>query len=265
MQFDTKCIFKMMYNHIIFYNDKEVESFFDKLNEKAYKPLYWYKQDGLKIYGCFYADSIGSWLFVYGKTIYRDEVSGFPERSIFGGLKIYGSSKRYKGLLNFKGEVILHSNYDDISIFYQTEETLFLKTTKNGLAGLVGCRIYRGEVVVIVPTKYEELFDAGEYTIGFVLSGNVGFMSLEGKIVVEAKYKLGEGYNNFIDGKALVCITQEHAIDMYINHYGNFIEYPESDNTSSFGGQGTSTYPYGDLPDASEAYEDLPDAFWNTD
>ena len=50
-----------------------------------------------------------------------------------------------------------------------------------------------------------------------------------------------------------------------LNHYGNFIEYPEADNISSFGGQGTSTYPYGDLPDASEAYEDLPDAFWNTD
>lgn len=90
-------------------------------------------------------------------------------------------------------------------------------------------------------------------------------MSLEGKIIVEAKYRQGEEYNYFIDGKALVRIDKEHTPDMYINHYGNFIEYPEADNTSSFGGQSTSTYPYGNLPDASEVYENLPDAFWNTD
>ena len=62
-----------------------------------------------------------------------------------------------------------------------------------------------------------------------------------------------------------MCIDEEHCIDYYINHYGDFIDYPETENMSLLEGKGTSTYPYGDLPDASDAYEGLLDAFWNTD
>ena len=256
----------MEYHYVKFNSDKEVTDFFEKLNKKAYSPLHWNNQEGLKIYGCICAKNIGSYLFVYGKTILRNETVAYPPNTtIFSGLKVYGSSKQYKGLLNFKGKEVLHNVYDYISIFFQTEDTLFLKTRKNSLYGLVFCRIYTDEVSEIIPPKYEELFDAGEYSIGFVSDNKVGFMSLEGKIIVEAKYRQGKEYNYFIDGKALVRIDKEYTTDMYINHYGNFIEYPEADNTLSLGGQGTSTYPYGDLPDASDAYEDLPDAFWNTD
>ena len=254
----------MEYHYKNFNSDKEVCDFFEELNKKAYSPLHWNKQDGLKIYGCIYADSLGSCLFVYGKTILRDEIATYPPNTIFSGLKVYGSAKKYKGLLDFRGKEVLHNIYDDISIFYQTGDTLFLKTKRNDLYGLACCRIHRYEVSEIVPTKYEDLFDAGEYSIGFVSDNKVGFMSLEGKIIVEAKYRQGEEYNYFIDGKALVRIDKEHTTDMYINHYGNFIEYPYIDDTPSFDGQGTNTYPYGDLPDASDAYEDLPDAWWNT-
>ena len=256
----------MEYHYVKFNSDKDVAEFFEALNKKAYHPLHWNRQDGLKIYGCICTKIIGSCLFVYGKTICpNDIVTNSLNTTIFNKLKVYGSSKKYKGLLNFNGKEVLHNIYDDISIFYQTEDTLFLKTMKNGLYGLVGCRINGYEIYEITPAKYEDLFDAGEYSIGFVLEQKVGFMSLEGKIIVEAKYKKGEEYNYFIDGKALVRIDKKDAIDVYINHYGNFIEYPEKDDTPLFDGQGTSTYPYGDLPDASEAYEDLPDAFWNTD
>lgn len=256
----------MEYHYVKFNSDKEVTAFFEKLNKKSYSPLHWNTQDGLKIYGCICTESVGNCLFVYGKTILRNKIIAYsPNNTIFSGLKVYGSSKQYKGLLNFKGKEVLHNIFDDISIFFQTENTLFLKTIKNSLYGLICCRIYGDEVYEIIPPKYEDLFDAGEYSIGFVSDNKVGFMSLEGKIIVEAKYRQSEEYNYFIDGKALVRIDKKHTTDMYINHYGNFIEYPETDNTSSFSEQGTSTYPYGDLPDVSETYEDLPDAFWNTD
>lgn len=132
----------MEYHYVKFNSDKEVTVFFEELNKKAYFPLHWNTQDGLKIYGCICAESVGSSLFVYGKTILRNEIVAYsPNNTIFSGLKVYGSSKQYKGLLNFKGKEVLHNIYDDISIFFQTEDTLFLKTIKNSLYGLVCCRV----------------------------------------------------------------------------------------------------------------------------
>lgn len=57
----------MEYHYVKFNSDKEVTVFFEELNKKAYFPLHWNTQDGLKIYGCICAESVGSSLFVYGK------------------------------------------------------------------------------------------------------------------------------------------------------------------------------------------------------
>ena len=53
----------MEYHYVKFYSDKEVTVFFEELNKKAYFPLHWNTQDGLKIYGCICAESVGSCLF----------------------------------------------------------------------------------------------------------------------------------------------------------------------------------------------------------
>lgn len=91
----------MEYHYVKFNSDKEVTIFFEELNKKAYSPLHWNTQDGLKIYGCICAESVGSCLFVYGKTILRNEIVTYPNNNtIFSGLKVYGSSRQYKGLLN---------------------------------------------------------------------------------------------------------------------------------------------------------------------
>ena len=118
----------MEYHYVKFNSDKEVTIFFEELNKKAYSPLHWNTQDGLKIYGCICAESVGSCLFVYGKTILRNEiVSNSNNNTIFSGLKVYGSSRQYKGLLNFKGKEVLHNIYDDISIIFQQKIHFFLK------------------------------------------------------------------------------------------------------------------------------------------
>lgn len=58
------------------------------------------------IYGYFKDSSIeyglGN-LFVFGKTIRPNETVPSPSKSIFAKLKRYGSSSKYKGLLNYKG------------------------------------------------------------------------------------------------------------------------------------------------------------------
>lgn len=255
----------MEYKYRRFNNEKELTDFFNKLNEQAYSPLNWYKQEGLKIYGCIQSRIIGHCLFIYGKTIRKDEVISCYKNTIFNNIQFYGSSKKYKGLLDYEGKEILNNIYDDISIFYETDDALFLKTRKNKLYGLVSYANPGKGVVEITSPKYENFFDAGEYTFGFIIDNKVGFMSLDGKIIIEPKYKQGEYYNHFFDGKALVHIDKDETIDHYINHYGNFIEYPDNDDTSSFEGPGTSSYTFDDLPDSSDAYEGLADAYWNTD
>ena len=61
---------------------------------------------------------------------------------------------------------------------------MFIKTEKNGRYGLVSYRHLSNEVSLIASPKYEIIFDAGEYTFDFVENGNVGFMSLSGRIAM---------------------------------------------------------------------------------
>lgn len=90
-------------------------------------------------------------------------------------------------------------------------------------------------------------------------------MSLEGKLITEAKYQLSTDFNHFIEGKALTCLNAPNGIPHYINHYGDFVGYPEDDFFNVEHQLGTGYYPYGDLPDALDAYEDEEENIWNTD
>ena len=46
--------------------------------------------------------------------------------------------------------------------------------------------------------KYDDIFDAGEFTFGFIANGKVGFASLTGREIIEARYKEGKPYQQKI-------------------------------------------------------------------
>lgn len=213
------------------------------------------------IYGYFKDSSIeyglGN-LFVFGKTIRPNEIVPAPSKSIFAKLKQYGSSSKYKGLLNYKGEIILPNIYDDIHLFAYNR----LLIEKNGKFGVIDT-----DGKVLAEPKYDQIVDAWEYTIGFVLNGKVGFMDINCNIIIEPKYCLDSIDNNFHDGLIVVSeIIDEFKYQYCIDHYGLI-----HGNIENITPEVDYEPPYEDYindneySDPLDAYEGDSDARWNTD
>lgn len=252
--------------YISFKNHEEAVAFLD---DKLYMPKEWYKSSELTIYGYFeYAG-----LVVFGTTITTTQAEAIQKVGIFRDMKCYGSSKKYKGLKNVHGVTILENNYEEISLFCKYNFTVYLLVRRNGKLGLLSHRLRSDntdEIFKILPVEYDEIFEAGEYTFGIIKNGKVGFISLDGKFIIEPMYKINPDdrninpLNHFFEGQALVCVDHPHGYEHFINHYGNIVGLPDYDDTPTFG-QGTGYYPHEDFPDSLDAYEGEESNRWNTD
>lgn len=230
----------------------------------------WFKQQGLKIYGYFYDEKNPTYrstqFFLFGRTILRSSVEN-KGVGIFSQLKQYGSSNKYKGLINIFGKEIIPNNYERFYPFIPIEcdGYTILIAEKYGKKGLVSICNSSSEGQILTPVKYDDFFYANEYTLGFVKDKKVGFMNMNGVEVIEAKFILKEGYNQFFDCKALVKLDAKDCVPVYINHYGDIIEYYQEDDYTTTYGNGTGYYPYGELPSSLDAYEGDTSNYWNND
>lgn len=214
---------------------------------------------GIVIYGYFKEESSeyeSGNLFMYGKTIRPDEIAPSPSNSIFSKLKLYGSSGKYKGLLNSKGETILPNIYDGIYLFAYNR----LLVKKNGKYGIID---KRGRI--LAEPKYEQMVDADEYTIGFILNNKVGYMDINCNVVIEPKYCIDSIDNKFHDGLILVTELKDGSKYLYsIDHYGlihgNMENISPEEYNTLYG-----NYSYDNYSDPLDAYDGDPDARWNTD
>ena len=216
--------------------------------------------DELIIYG-FLKDESSEYgegnLFVFGKTVRPDNVILATSDSIFSKIKRYGMSSKYKGLLNAKGEVILPNIYDDICLFAYDR----ILIEKNGKFGIVDTS---GKI--LAEPKYDQIFDAGEYTIGFIIDNKVGFMNTNGSVVINPKFDKATSYNNFNEGLIVVSETIDGLPYQYcIDHYGLIkgdMEYigQEDEYIPPY-----DTYNDDEYSDPLDAYDGDPDARWNTD
>lgn len=259
----------MSYVYKNFRDNKDIDAFFNLLNNALAFPIEtWHKENGLVLYG--YIDNENSELpnyavICYGRTLTSDEVAKLPKVGIFASIKSYGSSKKFKGLRDIRGKILIEAQYDEILPLCEYDNDVLLIVKRNNLCGLVKYSAARGSVEVVVPARFEKIFDAQEYTIGFVENGLVGFMDLEGNVVIPAIFQDIDGNNIFINGKAEILKACEHCVPYYINHYGNPVEDAYVYQNDSEHQLGTGYYPYGDLPSVSDAYEGDSDARWNTD
>lgn len=217
--------------------------------------------DNLIIYG-YFKDSFIEYglgnLFVFGKSIRPNEIVSSPSKSIFAKLKQYRSSSKYKGLLNYKGEIILPNIYDDIHLFAYNR----LLIEKNGKFGVIDT-----DGKVLAEPKYDQIVDAWEYAIGFVLNGKVGFMDINCNIIIEPKYCLDSIDNNFQGGLIVVSeIIDEFKYQYCIDHYGLI-----HGNIENITPEVDYEPPYKDYinnneySDPLDAYDGESDARWNTD
>ena len=259
----------MNYEYKRFNTASEIDKFFEKLNKELFLPIdEWHKEKGLVLYG--YIDKSENRLpnhslICYGKTITPEEADSIPKIGIFATIKSYGSSKKYIGLKDVRGKIILNNQYEEILPLCEYDDDVILLVKRNGKYGLVKVPSNGDEAKIIAPTRYDKIFDAQEYTIGFVEDGAVGFMDLEGNIVIKPMFKDIDGNNIFIDGKAEILRIENNSIPYYINHYGNYVQDAYEYGDVSGHNLGTGYYPYGDLPSSSDAYEGDEPNRWNTD
>lgn len=257
----------MSYKYRALKTQEEIDTFFGKVCNQMRELrnnddfiLDWYKKDGIKIYGYFYNDGLN--LICYGQTISPEEVNQQERSGIFAALPMYGSSQRYLGLKDICGNTLLSNNYEEINFFYETGVSSYFIVKSKGKVGVVRYSI--NSIDIIVPAKYDAIFDACEYTWGYVVDGNVGFMNILGRKITEAKYMFHDDFNIFIDGKALTQLNRPNTCKVYIDHYGNVIDFYYEEE-SAFSGNGTGCYTSGDLLDGLDAYEGDCSNLWNTD
>lgn len=227
----------MRFQRLDFQNTKEVQTYFNELNSTLHVPIKtrWYMQDGLKIYGCFQdKDGVYPPLFIFGQTITPEQTQSSHTNGVFSKLKSYGSSKRYLGLKDVEGNTVLPNIYEDIELFDETEMYFLLEVRRSGKSGLVKFEYPNlATSQNIIQVEYEQLFLAGEYTLGYIKDNKIGFMTLDGKIITEPIYKHMDSaeYNYFSDGRALVILDHPSAVSsFYINHYGENVGYPKHED-----------------------------------
>lgn len=219
------------------------------------------REQGIKVYGYFHLDEDcidNDTVIVFGKTITPNELPSLPSTSIFSKLKQYGSSSRYKGLYNIYGKEILEPQFDEITYFAYGN---FIGKRKEKC-----CLITTGGVRLTNST-YDNFYDAGENTIAFIENGKLGFMNVCGKEVIDAQYDCYLSKGKFENGFAeVVKVDDDGESYLRIDHYNCIVEnidYISFDNNEH--NLGTGYYPYGDLPDSSDAYEGDDSNRWNTD
>lgn len=257
----------MSFKYIEFKTQEEIDSFFGKISEQIRTVrnleeyiIDWYKKDGIKIYGYFYKNS--RILICYGQTVTPEQIDQQSKPGVFAKLPSYGSSRKYIGLKDYLGNDLLANSYEEIQLFYETDLYAYFSIKKYGKVGIFRYSLNSSEV--IVSPKYDSIFDAHEYTWGYIIDNNVGFMTTSGQQITEAKYINEEGFNIFVNGKALTQLNNPETCRVYIDHYGNTIEYYYEDEPL-FPKCYDDDSRCGDYSDKLDAYEGDYSNLWNTD
>ncbi len=257
----------MSYKYRELKTQEDIDAFFDNVCNQMRELrnnddfiLDWYKKDGVRIYGYFCDNK--HILICYGQTKFYEKANQQKLPGIFDAIHKYGSSQRYLGLKDIHGNTLLSNNYEEINFFYETGVSSYFIVKSKRKVGVV--KYSMNSIEVIVPAIYDSIFDAREYTWGYIVDGYVGFMNITGQKITEAIYTNHDDFNIFIYGKALTQLNRPNTCKVYIDHYGNVVDfYDEAEG--SFSGNGTGYYPYGILPDDSDAYEGDFSNSWNTD
>ena len=64
--------------------------------------------------------------------------------------------------------------YNDIDFFYATETNAYFIVSKGGKKGVV--KFEHDKFTNIAQPQFDDFFEAGEYTFGYVKENNVGFI-----------------------------------------------------------------------------------------
>lgn len=236
--------------------------FEDKNNTQVKKDYPCLQDESIVLHGYFY-DSLPfpeTIYFVIGKITPPSEINK-SNIGIFQYLKMYGSSAKYKGVIDRQGKQTIARVCLDIQLFgYEDFVLLKMPKDKYGVSRLSG--------EIVCRSVYDYIYPFSEYFFALEQDGKVGFMDVTGKIVIPIVYDVlpckNENYYKFEKGKAKVikCIDG-YNYEFYIDHYGNQISnksYIETDDNFFYDDSGLYDYS-----DSLDAFEGDDSNRWNID
>lgn len=158
--------------------------------------------------------------YLIGKMLSPDNIKK-SNVGIFQQLKYYGSSGKYKGIIDKEGNETIPRIYLDIQLFGYNDFVL-LKTSnsKYGVSRLCGN--------MVCSPVYDYIYQFSEYVFAVETNRKVGFMNIKGEIVIPIEYDSlscrNDKYYKFSNGRAKVvkCLDGDYY-EYYIDHYGNQI------------------------------------------
>ena len=142
---------------------------------------------------------------VYSKIATPDEIEAVKGKGIFDKLKVYGSSGKYKGVVDGEGISVFPNIYHSVLPFMNDIIKIEGKGNKFGLKKLSG--------EVILATKYDRIDSLSELVFAVTLEGKLGFMNLKGETVIPFDYDAFDEEVAFYNG--LACVKKSRDDGSY--------------------------------------------------
>lgn len=199
------------------------------------------KDEHVQVEGIFIANE--KLYLVYSKVATREEVEAVKDKGIFARLKVYGSSGKYKGIVNGEGNSIIPNMYNSVEPFMNDIIKIEFKGNKFGLMRISG--------EIIVEPKYDRIDSLGELVFAVILNGKLGFMNLKGETVIPFDYEAFDEEVVFFNGLACVLKLMDDGSSKfgYINHSNEVVIPFQFSSAETFQGkdyiENWITYPAG--------------------
>lgn len=149
---------------------------------------------------------------VYSKVATSSELESVKDAGIFQHLRLYGSSGKYKGVVDGSGKSLVPNIYYSITPFMNDIVKVENKNHKFGLIRLSG--------ETILAPIYDRIDSLGELVFAVCKDGKLGFMNLKGEEEIPFIYEVTSDEVVFYNGLAAVAKKDEDGkfIFGYINH-----------------------------------------------
>lgn len=174
------------------------------------------KDEHISIFGIFVANE--KFYVVYGKRLRPDEIPQECNKgTVFSKLKVYGSSKEYKGVVDGTGRSVIPTQYTEIRPLMND---ILCVRTKSGKYGL---RRLSGEIVA--DAEYDGFGPVSESLFSAYYNGKLGFLNLKGEMEIPFEYEKDNEDVLFSGGLACVLkkVSPEKSLYGYINHKNDVI------------------------------------------
>ena len=121
----------------------------------------------------------GLFYCVYGRSELPTKES-LPKENIFSQLRHYGSSKKYKGVVDNNGNIVIQTIYLSIHCFLNEILLVEGRDHKYGLLNING--------EFLLPPIYDKIFEYREFVFAASLNGKIGFYDIKGEVVIPFIY-----------------------------------------------------------------------------